>query len=440
MPDPPPFNQHKTTAGIAAVRPDLQPGEAVDPAPPARRKIPARNPPSAVYSIGVTASSISLPPGRRGQRRRFAAAYSVLERAIQEGAFPGAAFGVLSDRQVLALDGVGRFTYEPRSNPVAASTIYDLASVTKVIATTAMAMLLHQRGRLQLDRPLADLLPRFAQGEAERRRVTLRTLLAHSSGLPGYVRLYETCPDPESLVEACLRLPLGARPGERAEYSDPGFILLGKALEEIAGESLEAFCAREVFTPLHMTGTGFRPPSSRQPAIPPTEIDEHFRHRIIQGEVQDENCFVLGGVAGHAGLFSNALDSLRFAGSILAATPGEAPAGIGSAGCSAEVAPLFSTETVTLFTTRAEPPSGSSRALGWDTPSRPSSSGRYFRPHSAGHLGYAGTSLWIDLERRIAVVLLTNRTWPRRGNDAIRRVRPAFHDAILEAVLERPIR
>jgi CubicO group peptidase (beta-lactamase class C family) len=191
---------------------------------------------------------------------------------------------------------------------------------------------------------------------------------------------------------------------------------LGEALAAIAGEGLERFCGREVFTPLAMTSTCFRPPSDWRSAIPPTEVDATFRHRIIQGEVQDENCFVLGGIGGHAGLFSNALDALLYA------------------GCLLQKALPFAPETVQLFTTRAELPADSSRALGWDTPSQPSSSGRYFSRHSAGHLGYAGTSLWIDFERRVAVVLLTNRTWPGRQSQAIRTVRPAFHNAVMEAL------
>ena len=142
-------------------------------------------------------------------------------------------------------------------------------------------------------------------------------LLAHSSGLPGYARLFEVARDREALLDACLRLPLEASPGSRAEYSDPGFILLGRALEVIAGESLEDFCSREVFAPLGMTSTCFRPPADWRSAIPPTEEDLTFRHRIIQGEVQDENCFVLGGAGGHAGLFSNALDPLLYAQSLL---------------------------------------------------------------------------------------------------------------------------
>jgi CubicO group peptidase (beta-lactamase class C family) len=362
---------------------------------------------------------LTIPASASGQRLQFAKAYSVLERAVAEQAFPGAAFSVLAGGQVLALDGIGSLTYGQPEVTVTSSTVYDLASITKVIATTSMAMLLYQNGKLSLDQSLVEILPGFAQGEAAgsaRHRVTLRMLLAHSTGLPGYARLFEACEGREELLHACLQLPLQSPPGERAEYSDPGFILLGEALATIAGEELERFCEREVFAPLAMTSTCFRPPSAWRTSIPPTEEDTTFRHRIIQGEVQDENCFMLGGIGGHAGLFSNALDPLLYADCLLQK---ELP---------------FVPETVQLFTTRAELPAESSRALGWDTPSQPSSSGRFFSRHSAGHLGYAGTSLWIDFERRVAVVLLTNRTWPGRQSQAIRAVRPAFHDAVMEAL------
>ncbi len=318
----------------------------------------------------------------------------------------------------MALDGVGGFTYDQPTTPVMASTVYDLASVTKVIATTSMAMLLHQDGALSLDQPLAQSLPGFAQGEpagSPRREVTLRMLLAHASGLPGYVRFFEEPGGREELLTACLKLGLVTSPGSHAEYSDPGFILLGRALEIIAGEDLESFCSREVFAPLAMTSTCFRPLADWRSLIPPTEDDTTFRHRVIQGEVQDENCFILGGVGGHAGLFSNALDPLLYAECLFSGQ-------------------RFTPASVQLFTARAELPPGSSRALGWDTPSPPSSSGRFFSRHSAGHLGYAGTSLWIDFERHVAVVLLTNRTWPHRNSRAIRAVRPVFHDAVMESL------
>jgi CubicO group peptidase (beta-lactamase class C family) len=357
-------------------------------------------------------------------RGRFGAAYRVLEEAINARAFPGCAFGVLAGNEVVLLDARGRFTYDETSAAVTPETVYDVASITKVAATTAEAMLLHQRGQLLLETLLSELLPGFESARAPgdpARRVTLRHLLAHNSGLPGYVEFFRTAATPEALLRACLELPLKAEPGARAEYSDPGFILLGKALEVLTGEALAPWVQREVFQPLGLTATSFCPPAEARSLIPPTEEDATFRHRRIQGEVQDENAWLLGGVAGHAGLFSNVLDLLRFAREILAAASG------------AGEARLFDATTVELFAQRQSPP-GSSRALGWDTPSENSSSGKHFSHHSIGHLGFSGCSLWIDLEAGIAVVLLTNRTWPSRESQLIRQVRPAFHDAIRETL------
>jgi len=359
------------------------------------------------------------------QRRRFAGAYSVLENAISEHAFPGAAFGVFFQGKFLALDGVGRFTYSPDSPVVVPGTIYDLASVTKVLATTSAAMLLYQQGRFDLDLPLGEVLPGFVIGLSlarERCKVTLRNLMAHSSGLPAYAKLFEEHRDPISLLNACLRMPLEALPGARAEYSDIGFILLGKAIEVLTREPLDVFCEREIFRPVGMTATRYRPPSGWRSLIPPTVDDTAFRCRVIQGEVHDENCSVLHGVSGHAGAFSSALDVLRYAACILSEKklPSERR--------------IFDQATIDLFATRPMQPIDSPRALGWDTPSGDSSSGHHFSRSSIGHLGYTGTSLWIDLERGLAVTLLTNRTWPDRSSQAIRAVRPAFHDAIFAAV------
>jgi serine-type D-Ala-D-Ala carboxypeptidase len=376
---------------------------------------------------GQSPPEVPIPYSAAQQHDRFADAYHVLGQAIGQKAFPGAAFSVLADKEIVALDGAGRFTYRQDSPTVTASTIYDLASITKVLATTSMAMLLYQRGLLALDQSIADWLPGFVQNEppgGARHAVTVRMLLAHSAGLAGYARLFESCRDSESLFDACLKLPLEGAPGTRAEYSDLGFILLGRILEKIAGESLDSFCSREIFAPLGMSSTRFRPPASWASAIPPTEEDLTFRHRVIQGEVEDENCFVLGGVSGHAGLFSNALDPLRYTQCLFGQTTGT----------HAEAQRLFLPETLRLFMTPTELPPGSSRALGWDTPSPPSSSGKFFSKRSAGHLGYAGTSLWIDFERRVAIVLLTNRTWPHRESELIRQVRPAFHDAIAKGL------
>ncbi|MGC8548481.1 MAG: serine hydrolase domain-containing protein [Acidobacteriaceae bacterium] len=371
-------------------------------------------------------ADITIPASAADGPSRFAAARRVLDQAIADRAFPGASYGVLYQGQILALDAVGRFTYEADSTPVTPSTIYDLASLTKVLATTAAAMLLYERGVLKLDARLGDILPGFVVGMRRgsgRERLTLRMLLAHSSGLPAYIPFFQQHPTPQGLLRAVLHTPLEVRAGSRAEYSDLGFILLGKALEVISGDYLARFCERNIFAPLGLNSLRFCPPPAWQPSIPPTENDTTFRHRIIQGEVQDENCFVLGGAAGHAGLFGRAADVLRFAQLMLRNPASES-----------SPQPLFREETIRLFTTRQDKPEGTTRALGWDTPSNPSSSGKHFGPRSFGHLGYSGTSLWIDPDRNLAVVLLTNRTWPDRSSKAIQTVRPAFHDAIVESL------
>lgn len=372
----------------------------------------------------MTSPGLAMLPLER-QRSRFSTARTVLTDAIAAQSFPGAAYGVLLNGRVIALDAVGQFTYETDSPEVLPGTVFDLASVTKILATTSMAMLLQQRGLLDLDTRVGDVLPGFVVGHTPgdgKEQVTLRMLLAHSSGLPGYARLYQTHSDAYSLLRACLQLPLEAAPMQRAEYSDIGFILLGKALEVVSQESLGHYCWREIFAPLGLADTGFCPPQECRHLIPPTAIDTFFRHRTLQGEVQDEHTFILGGCSGHAGLFSNVPDLLTFAGAIL------------SASATSDQSPLFEPETIELFAARQTAPPGTSRALGWDTPSNPSSSGSHFGTRSIGHLGYAGTSLWMDRDRGLAVVLLTNRTWPDRSNDSIRQVRPAFHDAIQAAL------
>jgi serine-type D-Ala-D-Ala carboxypeptidase len=363
-----------------------------------------------------------------GSHKQFAAACRILDDAIAARAFPGSTFGVLVDGKTVLEGARGRFTYEESSPAVSLETIYDVASITKVAATTAAAMLLHQRGILDLETPLGELLPGFVVGRApdqKGRLVTLQHLLAHNSGLPGYVELFRNEATASGLMQACLQLPLEAEPGVRAEYSDPGFILLGKALEVLLRDDLASWVRREIHQPLGMVSTGFNPPPATRSGIPPTEEDTTFRLRRIQGEVQDENAAILKGVAGHAGLFSNVPDLLRFAQALLETS---------SQGSSRSVNRiLFEPATVELFSERQGPP-GSSRALGWDTPSENSSSGGSFSQRSIGHLGFSGCSLWIDLEAKIAIVLLTNRTWPNRQTQLIREIRPAFHDAVRRAM------
>ena len=371
-------------------------------------------------SRGKTGSLVVVPESAwDGQDDRFAEGFEILQSAIAAKAFPGAAVAVTHEGKLVAYKGLGRLTYDPASAEVRSDTVFDLASLTKGVATTTMAMILYQRGELELEAPVYRVLPQICGTDARRRDITFRMLLAHSSGLPGYVRLFDEAQTREALIAAALDRPLIAKPGTQTEYSDIGFLILGEALGRIADERLDRFCQREIFGPLGMSRTGFIPPQEWRKTIPPTEDDQSFRKRIIKGEVQDENASVMGGVAGHAGLFAPAEDVATFAHCMLSGGR-----------------PILRPETVALFTRREESPEGTSRTLGWDTPSRPSQSGTMFSSRSFGHLGYAGTSLWMDAEREISITLLTNRTWPDRKTQAIKEVRPAFHDAIMKLLLE----
>ena len=352
----------------------------------------------------------------------FACPFDVLRRAIVERAFPAASLAVTHQGKLVALRAFGRFTHDPDSAEVTPASIFDLASVSKVVATTSMAMLLYERGLLDLEMPVAAVVPEFAGpgpcgDDPRRREVTVRMLLSHSSGLPAYERLFLRAHSRQALLDAAFATPLDAVPGTKAEYSDIGFIILAVALERLADEPLDRFCQREVFGPLGMAHTAFNPPAAWGAQIPPTVDDKSFRHRVIQGEVNDENASVLGGVAGHAGVFSTAEDLAIFANAML---------GAGKR--------IVRPDTVARFTRREAVPAGTSRALGWDTPSSPSQSGQYFSAGSYGHLGYTGTSLWIGPARQLSITLLTNRTWPDGGAQSIKEVRPKLHDAIAEAL------
>jgi CubicO group peptidase (beta-lactamase class C family) len=352
----------------------------------------------------------------QGQDEAFGKAFEIVWKAVAGRAFPAASVAVTYRDRLIVLKAFGRFTFEVDSPEVTTTSIFDLASVSKVVATTCMGMILYERGLLDLDIPVDAVVPEFAGDDPRRREVTLRMLLAHSSGLPAYERLFQLSPSKDALLAAAFVTPLAADPGAKADYSDIGFIILGVALERIADDALDHFCQREIFGPLGMGHTAFNPPSAWRPSIPPTVDDRAFRGRVIQGEVQDENASVLGGVAGHAGVFATAEDVAVFANAMLQGGQ-----------------PILRPETLALFTRRESSPQGTSHALGWDTPSSPSQSGKYFPAHSFGHLGYTGTSLWIDAERQLSVTLLTNRTWPDDSNHTIKEVRPRFHDAIIEA-------
>lgn len=347
----------------------------------------------------------------------------LLRQATDARVFPGAvaAWGRADGPgQVVAH---GRFTYEPDAPVVNPDTLYDLASLTKVVVTTTLAAQLLEQGRLDLDEPVAGRLPDFLAtlGQA----VTVGHLLDHSCGLPAHLPLYLDTSGPASYRARLATVALEAPPGTRTAYSDLGFLVLGLVIEQAAGARLEELARERVLGPLGLRDTLFRPPASLRERVAPTE-DCPWRGRRLQGEVHDENAWALGGVAPHAGLFGSAPDLARFARCLLN-------------GGGLHGARLLRAETLERFTCRTSRPAGSSRALGWDTPSGESSSaGSRLGPRAFGHTGFTGTSLWLDPEAGLYVILLSNRVHPTRaaGLAAIRAVRRAVADAAV-AELER---
>ena len=322
-------------------------------------------------------------------------------------------------------EAAGRLTYDEGSPAVGPSTIYDLASLTKVLATTTLLMRRVEADVLDLDAAAASYLPELEESAVS--DATLRDLLAHSSGLPCCTELFRELGEGLDRDEARARylehiagtsLEAGRR--ERAIYSDLGVLLLGEILERGSDRGLARQFEEEVLAPLGLADTGYVPADALRVRIAPTEFDP-WRGRLPHGEVHDENTLALGGIAPHAGLFGTARDVAVFSQAML------------NGGVYGERR-LAELETVALFTRRAELVPGSSRALGWDTPSHPSSAGRYFSARSFGHTGFTGTSLWIDPELDLIVVLLTNRVHPTRNNIAIRKLRPAIHDAVVLAI------
>jgi len=361
--------------------------------------------------------------------RQLVPARSILEAAVAARAFPGAVLAVGYNGETSVVP-TGYLTYEDGSAPVRPNTIYDLASLTKVVATTTATMILHERGALSLDRPVALYLPDFLEPYdtaadplwAARGEITVRHLLAHASGLPPYERFFLRAREKSHVLAEALALPLAATPGKKTAYSDVGFILLGAIIEQVSMQGLDAFCETEIFSPLGMIDTRFNPPEALWDRIAPTESDTEFRKRLIRGEVHDENAWVMSGVAGHAGLFGTAADLARFCSMMLT--------GGMLAGGKAGERRILKPETILEFTRPWPASDGPARGLGWDKPSEPSSCGRYFSASSYGHLGFTGTSIWSDPEKNLFVVLLTNRVHPSRTNEAIRQVRPAVHDAV----------
>jgi len=356
----------------------------------------------------------------------------LLESAVEDSTTPGAALAIGRHGRLVRVRGYGTLDWSPGSPPVTDSTLYDLASLTKVIGTTTAVMCLVDEGLLELDAPVGDILPEWSEGW--KREVTIRDLLLHRGGLPPFRPFWRELRGREAYRAAIAALPADYPPGTRTVYSDLGFITLGFVVEIITRTDLDRFLERVIFGPLGMRDTGFRPPASLRDRIAPTEVDTVFRHRLVHGEVHDENAYALGGVAGHAGLFSSARDLARFATWLLEA----ARAGRGLGAPPAAPVAFPDPATVDSFTRRAGP--ASSRALGWDTPTTRSSAGRFLSAGSFGHTGFTGTSVWVDPELDLFVVLLTNRVHPTRENAKHIPLRRAVHDAVAAAIADVPVR
>ncbi len=347
----------------------------------------------------------------------------VVETAIKDSAFPGAVLLISKDGHTIYQKAYGHYTYNDSSPLMKISTIFDLASVSKVISTTTCTMICYDRGLFKLDDKVSKYIPAFGHNGKE--NVTIRNLLVHDSGLRPDIKsykAYENSPHPEQdilneIYSDTLIYPIGTK----MVYSDLNMITMAKIIEKITGKTLDKFADEEVFKPLGMNHTMYNPPASIKDSIAPTETDNYFRNRQLQGEVHDETSFLMGGVAGHAGLFSNVNDLAKFLKMLL------------NKG-SLNGKQLIKPETVNLFIKQQS--DLSSRALGWDTKSTEgySSAGKYFSPLSYGHTGFTGTSVWTDPTRKLIVIFLTNRVYPTRKNTKILQVRPLVHNAVIEAL------
>jgi len=362
--------------------------------------------------------------GNDKNNKEFNKVDKVIESAIADSAFPGAVILIQKNGKVLYKKAYGYYTYDHSSGHIKLNTMYDLASLTKVIATTTATMICYDRGLFKLDDKVSKYFPQFGVNGKE--NVTIRNLLVHDSGLrpdlPSY-RAFDSVKNKEQgVMNEIFNDSLVYPTGTQMVYSDLNFILMGKIIEKVTGMPLDKFCEKNIFKPLGMKNTMFNPPDSLVYRIAPTENDNYWRHRQIRGTVHDETSQLLGGVAGHAGLFSTAGDIAKLLQMLLQKGVYHGKR-------------YIKASTVEMFVKRQS--DLSSRALGWDTKSKPpaySTAGHLFSDISYGHTGFTGTSVWTDPTRNLFVVFLTNRVYPTRKNEKIRKVRPEVHDAVIQSI------
>ena len=349
---------------------------------------------------------------------------SIVRLAIAEGAAPGATLAVARFGRVVHLRGYGTLDYAQDSPAADATTLYDLASLTKVVATTTLAMILEEEHKLDLSRTVRSYLPEF--DAPDKAAITVRMLLTHSGGLEAGAPLYQKERGRAAFLAQINARPARSVPGTATVYSDWDMVVLQAVIERITGSTLDQLAAERIFRPLGMADTRFTPDTSDAALlrrIAPTAVDS-TRGGLLHGVVHDGNAWALGGVSGHAGLFSSARELATFTQMLLN-------------GGSYDGVRILAPSTVARWTGRQD--LASSRALGWDTPAPAASAGRYFSPRSFGHTGFTGTSIWVDPERGVFVVLLMNRVNSRGASTRHVQLRRDVADAVQAAILDTPL-
>lgn len=354
----------------------------------------------------------------------------IINDAVNARAFPSAVLVVGNSKGVIYQNAYGRLTYDEDAKAANFNTIYDLASVTKVIATTSAIMKLYDAGKLDLNAAVASIIPEFAVND--KGDITIMNLLLHNSGLTAWTPFYQLYTTPEEVRNAIYTCTKEYPTGTQTIYSDYNAVLLGDIVEKVTGQKLDKYCKEYIFNPLGMTDTDFLIPTSEDYRIAPTENDTYWRHELLRGYVHDETAAMLEGVAGNAGLFSTGPDLFKFMQMMMNkgkyTDPRKVPA-------KSSIDMMFKPETVDMFTTKVTGLGyNNTRALGWETKPEPTSyppaCGNKFSYNCFGHTGFTGTSVWADKDKDIIVIFLTNRVYPTRENNEIRNVRPKVHDEV----------
>ena len=389
---------------------------------PIRAKLPVSIPGFYEIGDGLERSVRKMELVRNINDSILSDAYDVLENAVNDSVFPGAQIAIIRRGELIASKSFGRQTYNPASPKITAETLYDMASVTKVAATTLVAMRLWEKNKLVLDIPIKSYLPEYGGGEKD--NVTLRHLLTHSSGSHWWIDLWNKASNKEEAYKYIYGLPLDFSPGDSMIYSDLGLVLIMDILETVTGSTLNRLAYRAIYRPMGMKNTMFNPPKTLLSRIAPTEIGGSMNRALIHGDVHDENTHFLGGVSSQAGLFSTAEDMAALAQMLIN-------------GGIYRHRRFFKPATIQEWTMRQHITESSDRALGWDTPSdKASSAGDYFSKESYGHMGFTGTSFWVDPKREVAIILLTNRVHPTRDRGGMYQVRRNFHNEAMKAILK----